>query len=184
MNKKLQHLAAAAALAFAGFTADGANAATVIVDVTGAQSINPLGEAGNVVRFVDIGANALLTSLDWTVTLQAVAPSALSEMWVSFGRSDGVNMISFSPDIIDGFSGAGSYTGTLDLTGLGVGAGADGLLRVEFNEEFKDFAAGVAEGQWVSGSLTFGVSAVPEPASITMTLLGLGFLGARARRRG
>ena len=179
MNKKLHHLAAIAALAFAGFTA---HAATVVVDVTGAQSINALGETGNVVRFVDIGANALLTSLDWTVTLNAVAPSALSEMLVSFGRSDGADMISFSPDAFDGFSGAGSYTGTLDLTGLGVGAGADGLLRVEFNEEFKDFAVGVAEGQWVSGSLTFGVSAVPEPGSVSLALLGLGVVGACTRR--
>ncbi|WP_457390167.1 hypothetical protein [Roseateles sp. P5_E1] len=60
MNKQLQRLATAATLAFAGLTAQ---AAPVVVDVSGAQSINLLGEAGNTVWLIDIGANAVLNSL-------------------------------------------------------------------------------------------------------------------------
>lgn len=181
---KFSQLTATAALASAGlFASATALAAQVVVDVTGAKSFNQVLEDGNTVWYVDIGANALLTSLDWTVTLNAFAPSSLSEMQVSFGRSDGVDLATFSPDALAGSSGAGSYSGSLDLTGWGIGAGADGKLRIEFNEAFNDFAPGTAEGEWVSGTLTFGVSAVPEPASVALTLAGLSLLAGMARRR-
>jgi hypothetical protein len=185
MNKKLQHLAAAAALISAGlFAGASAQAASVVVDVTGAKSVNQVLEDGNTVWYVDIGANAQLTSMDWNVMLNAFVPSSLSEMHVSVGRSDGTNLVNLVPGAADSFSGTGSYSGSLDLTGLGFGAGADGKLRIEFNEYTKDFAFNVVEGQWVSGNLTFGVSAVPEPASISLLLLGLGAVaGARRVRR-
>lgn len=181
MNK-LHQLAAAATLAFASLTA---SAAPVVVDVSGAQSINLQGEAGNVVWLIDVGANALLTSLDWALELQAFAPSVLAEMQVGFGDSSGLNLLTFTPGEADYFSGNGSYSGSLDLSPFGVSVGADGLLRLEFSEGYKDFATGVAEGQWVGGTLTFGVSAgaVPEPASIALTLLGLGLVAGTGRIR-
>lgn len=180
--KNFQRLAALTTLGLASLAAQ---AASVVVDVTGAKSINLLPDTGNTVWFIDIGANAQLTSVEWTVTLNAFAPSSLSDMQVSFGRSDGADLINLSPDAFDGFSGTGSYSGSLDLTGWGVGASADGKLRIEFNERFKDLGLGVTEGQWVTGTLTFGVSAVPEPASAAMALLGLGLVaGARRIRRG
>lgn len=177
MNKKIQRLAAAATLALSAFAAQ---ATSVVVDVGGAHSIGLPGEDGNVVWLIDVDANAVLTSLDWTVTLNAFAPSSLSEMQVSFGGTSGP-AFTLAPDAADGFSGAGSYSGHLDLTGLGAAVGADGKLRIEFSEAFKDAAAGVSEGQWVSGQLTFGVSAVPEPTGAALLLLGLGVV-ATARR--
>ena len=185
--KHFNHLAATATLAFAGlFAASTAQAANIAVDVSGAQSINLLGEAGNTVWLVDIGANAVLNSLDWSVTLTAFAPSSLSEMQVSFGSSNGP-AFTFAPDAADGFSGSGSYIGSLNLTGLGIAANPDGKLRIEFSEQFKDLAPGVAEGQWVSGNLTFGVTAaaVPEPSQAALAVLGLALVaGARRMRRG
>ncbi|KQW43417.1 hypothetical protein ASD88_15230 [Pelomonas sp. Root662] len=179
--KQLHRLAAAAALAFAGLAGFAASAATVVVDISGAQSINLQGEAGNTVWLVDIGAGTVLNSLDWAVTLNAFAPSSLSEMQLSFGSASGP-AFTFAPDVVDGFSGSGSYAGSVDLTGLGIAAGADGELRIEFSEGFKDFGLNVAEGQWTSGSLTFDVSAVPEPASAVLAVLGLSLIGARRLR--
>lgn len=179
---KLHRLAATAALAFSALASQ---AAPVVVDVSGAQSVNLQGEAGNTVWFVNIGAGAVLNALDWSVLLSAFAPSSLSEMQVSFGSSSGLDLITFAPDAIDGFSGAGSYTGSLNLSALGISAEADGLLRIEFSEAFKDFGLGQAEGQWLSGNLTFDVSAaaVPEPASAALMLLGLGLVAASRRQR-
>lgn len=177
--KPHHRLAAIAALALASLAVQ---AAPVVVDVGGAQSINLLGEAGNTVWLVDIGANAVLTSLDWNVALTAFAPSALAEMQVSFGSATGTDLLTLSPGSADPFGGSGSYVGSMDLTGLSLAVGADGLLRIEFSEGFKDFALDMAEGQWVSGNLTFGISAVPEPAGVALLLAGLGLVAVRARR--
>ena len=183
--KNFQRLAATAILGFAGLLTNvGTQAATVTVDVSGAQSINLQGEAGNTVWFVSIGANAWLTSLDWSVQLSAFAPSSLSEMQVSFGDSSGAIAINFAPGAADMFNVRGNYSGSLNLTGAGIAAGSDGLLRIEFSEAYKDFDNGVAEGQWVSGSLGLGVTAaaVPEPASAALLAIGLGLMGLQGRR--
>jgi len=176
----LHRLAAIAALASGALAAQ---AKPVVVDVSGAQSINLQGEAGNTVWLIDIGAHAVLNTLAWAVELDAAAPSLLSEMKLSFGSSSGVDVLSFAPGGADLTSGHGSYAGALDLVGLGVAAGADGLLRIEFSESYKDFALHVAEGQWVSGQLTFDVTAaaVPEPGGMAQALLGLALLGAHRR---
>lgn len=182
MNR-LQQLVAAAAFGIASLAAQ---ATPVVVDVSGANSVNLLGEAGNTVWLIDIGPSTVLNALDWSVTLSAFTPSLLSELQVSFGSVSGP-AFTFAPDAVDGLSGAGSYTGSLDLTGLGIAADADGKLRIEFSEEFKDLAPGVAEGQWVSGNLTFDVTAaaVPEPSQAALAALGLTLVaGARRMRRG
>jgi hypothetical protein len=180
MNAFLPRAAAAATLALAALSAQ---AAPVVVNVGGAQSVNLQGEAGNTVWLIDIGANSVLNSLTWQVALDAFSPSSLSEMQVSFGSSSGLDLLTLAPGLADVVSGSGSYSGTLDLSGFGVAVGADGLLRIEFSEAYKDFAVGVAEGQWTSGTLSFDVSAVPEPATAALALLGLALVGAQARRR-
>lgn len=183
MNKTLQHLAAAAALAVSSLTAQ---AAPVVVDVAGAQSINLQGEAGNTVLLIDVGANAVLNSLSWAVELSAVAPSLLSEMQVSFSGFTTPDAITLMPDTFDpASSGGGSYSGSIDLAAWALTIGSDGLLRIEFSEAYKDFAMGVSEGEWLRGSLTFDVTAtaVPEPASVTLALLGLGIAAGASRKR-
>jgi hypothetical protein len=186
--KRLPHFAAAtvvAASALLGLASAPALAAPIVIDVAGAQSINLQGEAGNTVWFIDVGANAVLNSLSWSLDLEAFAPSVLSEMQVSFGRSSGSDLITFAPGGADVASGVGSYSGSLELTAFGLSVGPDGLLRLEFSEAYKDFAPDVAEGQWLRGDLTFDVtaaSAVPEPATAALVLIGLGAIAVRARR--
>jgi hypothetical protein len=178
MNKTLQHLAAAATLTASSLTAQ---AAPVAIDVAGAQSINLQGEAGNTMLLLDVGAHAVLNSLSWSVALSAVAPSLLSEMQVSFSGFTTPDAITLTPDAFDGYSGAGSYTGSIDLSAWGLALGGDGLLRIEFSEAYKDFAAGVTEGQWLGGQLTldFAAATVPEPATMSLILLGLAALQTR-----
>ncbi len=188
----LASLKAASALAAAALLtaiSPAAIAAPVDVDVTGAQSVDLLGDAGNTVWFVNVGANAVLNTLSWSVTLEAFSPSVLSEMQLSFGGSSGLDLVSFAPADGDFNSGVGSYAGSLDLSGLGLGVGADGLLRLEFSEAFKDLAPGVADGRWLSGTLSFDVtqvSPVPEPASLALVMAGLALMGGlgTAGRRG
>ncbi len=177
MNHNFQRLAAATSLALAGlFAGAAAHAGNVVVDVSGAQSINLQGETGNTVWLINIGAHAWVNSLDWSVVLNAFAPSSASEMQVSFGSTArDLGAYNLTPDV-DG------YSGFLDLTPLGLQAGADGMLRLEFSETYKDFGQGMAEGVWSSGHLTFNVTAVPEPASAAMALLGLGLIGLHLRR--
>jgi len=169
-------LAAWSLAAVMALGAAGAQATPVAIDVSGAQSMDLPGDAGNTVWFVDVGAHAALNALSWSVTLEAFSPSVLSEMQLSFGASSGLEQITFAPGDGDFLSGTGRYTGMLDLRGLGVSAGADGLLRLEFSEAFKDLAPGVADGRWLGGTLSFDVttaSAVPEPASLALVLAGL-----------
>lgn len=177
---------AATALAMLGLAGGAALAAPVVVDVSGAQSLNLLGESGNTVWLIDVGANAALNALSWSLDLEAFSPSVLAEMQVSFGGSSGLDLVTLTPGGDDFLSGLGSYAGSIDLSPLGLSVGADGLLRVEFSEAYKDFASGVAEGQWLSGTLTFDVtaaSAVPEPATALLVMLGLGAMGVQVRRR-
>lgn len=185
--KPFRHLLAGAALVcatqFAPFAVPAAQAAAFAVDVSGVQSVNLAGEDGNAVLWIDIGAFSLLEGVSWAVTLDAVSPSTRAEMQVGFGASDGADMLAFAPAGDDAAAGSGSYAGALDLRGLGVAAGADGRLRIEFSESYKDFATGTVEGTWTAGSLVLEVSPVPEPAAAALALLGLTVVGAQARRR-
>lgn len=161
----------------------GAAQAAMDVHTTGISSHGLLGDEGNTVLQIDIGAFTRLNALDWSVRLEAFAPSTLAELQVSFGNSTGLDVVTLAPAAADGFSGIGDYIGTVDLRDLGLAAGADGVLRIEFSEAYKDAAAGMADGQWLSGTLRFEISPVPEPASAGLALGGLALVAFAAVRR-
>lgn len=158
---------------------------TQVVNVAGIKSYDLFGEAGNTVIELNLGALAQVTSITWNVNFTAFDPSWLADMEVHFSPSSGNDGVVFTPSITEE-GGSEHSEGSASLVDLGLDfkVGADGKLRIEFSENYKDLNPGEADGQWDSGSFTIGyVSAVPEPSSYAMMLLGLVAVGAIARRR-
>lgn len=181
--KFVRALLIAATFAFAGASAQ-AQEQFQTVDVTGIQSYDEVGAPGNTVIELNLGSLAEVTSVAWDFTFTAYDPSWLADFEVHFSSTAGFDGVVFTASDTWG-PGTESHTGSANLTDLGLNffVGDDGILRIEFAEGFKDIP-GAADGQWDSGSFTVGyVSAVPEPSTYAMMLLGLVAVGAVARRR-
>lgn len=165
-----------------------ANAATLVVDVAGIQSFAEIGDPDNVVQLFNIGAGSTVTGISYNVNITAFPSSWLSEIGLFFGSSSQSNGLFFTPGISDENPGTGTYADSADLTNLGLdfAVGADGLLRLEYFEDFDDFSS--FDGVWNSGTITFTyeptvTAAVPEPATWAMMLIGFGVVGTGLRRR-
>lgn len=200
---KHKTLATAVILALSGVLASAAHAGTfqgqtssigavtpaatgsVVVDVTGIGSYNTLGSPSNTVLTYNIGAESTVTSVSWNFSITAFAPSWLNEIQVTFTGSDLFGAgVTFTPSDTSA-AGTESFSGSASLEELGLAfqVGADGILRLEFHEDFFD-ASAVPNGIWNSGTLTLNyVTAVPEPTTYGLMALGLGVLGVAARRR-
>ncbi|MCV2356031.1 PEP-CTERM sorting domain-containing protein [Paucibacter sp. B2R-40] len=181
---------ALAAAALISMGSSSANTSSLLIDVAGAQSVDLAGAPGNTVMSFNVGANALIQSVDWRVTLTAFGASWLSDMELRFGSSAGNDGVWFTPGS-ENHNGSMSYTGAANLAELGLAfrVQADGILRLEFSELMKDQAAGIADGQWDIGQVTVGfTSAVPEPASYGLMAVGLlavaGLASLKSRREG
>jgi len=159
-------------------------------DVAGIFSNDGFGAPINEVYTIDIGAFSEVIGIGWDVTLFADSPSYLSEMIVTFSPTDlstGIDL-SVAPD--DTFPGLESYSsgGIINVVDLGLNfsVGADGLLRLEFWEDFVDFP-GDWDGIWESGTLSIQYAApeavIPEPATWGLMIAGFGLVGFAARRR-
>jgi len=178
-------------LATAAVVATPASAAELIVNVAGAQSFAAFGTAGNTVRTFNIGANSRVTAVAYNVNITAFSPSYLSEAVVAFTGSDTLgDGVFLTPGIGDDFAGTATYADSANLTDLGLGftVGADGLLRLEWFEDFNDTSVN-PDAIWNSGTITFtyeptGVEApIPEPATWAMMIGGFGLMGGSLRRR-
>ena len=187
--------AAIAACAIGG----AANAAdlTRTITLSDVASTSYLSWEGNTVVEVDLGTRSHLNTFAWDVTLTANEGSFLNEAFMQLSDSQQWNQLYFLPSFLadpDGGYHAGTehYSGSVDFRHLDTGAeqgdysfsvGQDGILRLEFAENI-DGVEG-ADAIWNSATFTFGytVSAVPEPSTYGMLLLGLGVVGAVAQRR-
>lgn len=167
-------------------------AAPLVVDVTGVQSNGEFGDPNNTVLTFNVGANSTITSLDYVLNLTAYRPSWLSEIGLAFTDSSVSDGVLFNPGLGTDASGTQTYSGSADLSALGLSfqVGSDGILRLEFYEDWDDFTG--PDGQWNFGTITFGVTPVdqpgdpepvPEPASTLLVAGGLALMGYAGRRR-
>lgn len=202
MNNFARTALAAAAMATASLASGAAHAATLIVDVTGALSYGvrcnaaknecgPTNPNNNTVMLFDIGAFSQVTALAYNVSITSVGASYRQDMMFSLSDSSGGSRMGVRPGYRDG-PGSGTYTGARDFFAAPVFdlvTGADGLLRIEFSDEYDDIRNGV-DGRWRSGTITLTyepvpppTSAVPEPATWAVMITGFGMVGATLRRR-
>lgn len=185
----MMRYAIAAAMVVTTVPVSEAHAATLVVDVAGAEGYSTFGSFQNTTQTFNIGALSRVTSLAYDVTLTAFSPSYLSEAGVAFTGSNLFEAgVSFMPGVEDENPGASRYVGTVDLVaaGLGFAVGTDGLLRLEYFDTFND--QGVApDSSWTGGTLTFTydevAAAVPETSTWIMMLAGFGMIGLAARKR-
>ena len=157
---------------------------TLQVNTTGILNNDERGAVSNIIMDFYVGAGASITSLAWDVNVTSYAGSYLSEMQLTFSDTLGSG-VTFTPGSGDDFDGTMNYAGFQDLGELGqvFSVGADGILRLEFHDGFKDLAFDEPEGVWNSGTLTFGVAQVPEPPAVVMVLGGLLLLSGALKRR-
>ena len=201
MRNSARAALAAAAMAAATLASGAAHAATLIVDVTGALSYGvrcnaaknecgPTNPNKNTVMLFDIGAFSQVTALAYNVSIASVGYSYQQDMMFSLSDSSGGARLGVRPAGQYG-SGSGTYTGARDLLVdkvFNMYTGADGLLRVEFSDEYDDIRNGI-DGRWRSGTITLTyepvppTSAVPEPGTWAVMITGFGIVGATLRRR-
>jgi hypothetical protein len=154
------------------------------VDVSNIADNDERGAESNVIRELQVGSGAFIHSLKWDISLTSYPGSYLSEMQVTFSDTLG-NGVTFTPGGGDDFDGTQNYAGFQDLSQLGQGfhLAADGVLRLEFHDYYKDLAFDEPEGMWNSGTLTFGASPVPEPQTYALMLSGLLLMLGCVKRR-
>lgn len=167
---------------------------TFNVDLSSVASWDALSDSSNQILLVDVnaalggvaGAGATMTGIGWDNSLSTVGGSWLSEavMYFDDNIAPDLSGLFLTTGVGEDFAGTNSYSsgGILDLSDNGIPdiALADGILRIEFFENFDDVADAI--DAFYGGTITIAADyTVPAPAGLAV--LGLGGLVASRRRR-
>ena len=190
-------LAVLAGVLAAGTAAMGSGIDTFfVIPPNGIPSHDGFNAPGNAIIFFDVAAAAGLPSgtpvvvngFDYDVTLFAdpnvgtFGGSWLQELRVGCTPVGGTTGIFFSPGAGNTTSGTAHFSsgGVTKFSTIGIQDFVlpNGVLQMQFYESFDD-AAGVDDGRWLSGNLTFQIA----PAPSSLALMGAGGIVAFRRRR-
>ena len=158
--------------------------ANLVISAACVPSFDGPAAAGNTVLTFNVTPGSLVNAISYNLTLATVGESWLSEATISFLNSNGDGVV-LSPGFGVGNSGVGTYAGSALLSDLGLSfnVGADGLLIVEFYENFDDVEF-AADANWTAGSVTLAnIGLVPEPSTYGLMALGLLAVAGAARRK-
>lgn len=159
------------------------------ISVTGVPSFDYIDSPNNAVMWIQVGAGNGVNGIGWDVVLQTLHPSSLlSDILVAVTDSTGLGGFSLRPGFTDQTPGGpSSYDSDGQILKLAnysipdIIAMGDGLIRLEFFD-FYDDAIGVADAEWLSGSL-FLQTYAPIPNASAASLLVLAGIARLGRRR-
>ncbi len=151
--------------------------AQLVIDVSGYEFVDGLGDADNQILEVFIGASWEITEISWDLNLTTLTdPNASFPSWASEANIDFNGQLNLQV--------SGTAAGVVNENNAGTSGpislilGADGLLRMEFWESFDD-SPGMADAFLGEGSTI----TIPIPTPGPLAAVGIGGLFAARRKR-
>ncbi len=150
--------------------------AEIVIDVSGAEFRDGIGDPDNQVIEVFLGAFWQITNIAWDLNLTTLTdpgasfPSWASEANIDFNGQLNLQVSGTAAGVVNEIN---TGSADVDLT-----LGADGILRMEFWESFDD-SPGMADAFLGEGSTI----TIPSPTPGPLAAVGIGGLFAARRRR-
>lgn len=154
---------------------------TLMLDISGEDSWDPLNDADNTVLVVPLGTGASMTGIGWDVNLTTIGGSWLSEARFYFDAQDqDLSGLFLTPGVGNNVGGTNvnfASGGIIDLSDNAIPdipILADGNLYIQLFEGFDDVPNGV-DANWVTGStLTIVYEGAPVPTVNEWGMIALG----------